>query len=306
MLEYDQKSINEKIGYRIPEEMPFPKVILIDTISFCNLKCAMCPHKEMTRKPGIMPWPLYIRIVDEIAEKQPDAQIWITFFGEGLMLKDLPDRIEYAKSKGLKNIILNTNGNLTSPQTSEKLIKAGLTGFYVGIDATRADTYESIRVGGSLDKVVQGVLDYKTLLNQYGTPDQTVVVQFVEMENNRDQVDEFVEFWNGHGVKCKIRPMVSWAGKTTAPNLVDDYERLPCYWCMNTLQITDTGKIPLCTCDLNCEVELDSIADGKTLEEVWNTTHKRFRDTQRARQWDDLPELCRNCKDWQSGYAVYK
>ena len=34
-----------------------------------------------------------------------------TFFGEGLMLKDLPERVKYARDKGLTNIILNTNGN---------------------------------------------------------------------------------------------------------------------------------------------------------------------------------------------------
>ena len=43
------------------------------------------------------------KIIDEIAEKRPDAQIWITFFGEGVILKDLPEKIAYAREKGLND-----------------------------------------------------------------------------------------------------------------------------------------------------------------------------------------------------------
>jgi hypothetical protein len=35
---------------RLKDAGDFPKVILIDTISYCNLRCSMCVHKDMTRK----------------------------------------------------------------------------------------------------------------------------------------------------------------------------------------------------------------------------------------------------------------
>lgn len=305
MLKYEEKSIANKIKARIPKESFFPKTILIDTISFCNLKCSMCPHKDMKRKPGIMSWNIYKKIIDEIAEKQPDTQIWITFFGEGMILKDLPERIEYAKMKGLTNILFNTNGNLMNPEYSKRLIKSGLNGLYVGIDAFNEESYEQIRVKGNLKKVTNGVLEYKSLLDEYGKENQKVVVQFVEMEKNKSEIDAFIQFWNSHNIQCKVRPMVSWAGKVDVVNLKEDMERLPCYWAMNTLNIIDTGRVALCSVDLECQEQMGDITLN-TIEEIWNTSLKDFRKKHREKQWDFLPDMCKNCEDWQSGYAVYK
>src|SRR3989304_407613 len=90
---------------RLEDAGDFPKVILVDTISYCNLKCSMCVHKEMTRKKGIMPWGLFTKIIDEIAETDKNTRVWMVFFGEALILKkrkpSIFDMIAYAKGKGL-------------------------------------------------------------------------------------------------------------------------------------------------------------------------------------------------------------
>lgn len=297
----------EIIKSRVPEEKDFPSVILIDNISFCNLKCSMCFHKEMKRKSGIMEWDLYKKIIQEISENNPAAQIWITFFGEGLMLKDLPERVKYARDMGLNNIVLNTNGNLARTDFSKRLIEAGLNGFYVGIDAFTPETYAQIRVGGNLEKVTKGVLEYKELLEKYGKEDQRVVVQFVEMDINAHELNDFVHFWHDeHGIQCKVRPMVSWAGKAgrIATNLVETEERLPCYWAMNTINITDKGDVALCSVDLDCACPMGNVVNS-SIKEVWNTTLREFRDNHRQGNWDKIPPLCQGCKDWQSGYAKY-
>lgn len=55
VINYDDKA-KEIIKSRVPEEKDFPSVVLIDNISYCNLKCSMCFHKNMKRKAGIMEW----------------------------------------------------------------------------------------------------------------------------------------------------------------------------------------------------------------------------------------------------------
>jgi radical SAM protein with 4Fe4S-binding SPASM domain len=286
--------------------MEFPKVLLIDTISHCNLRCSMCPHKEMNRKPGVMTWELYQKIIDEIAVNRPDAQIWITFFGEGMILKDLPDKIQYARDKGLSNILLNSNGNLINTGYSKRLIEAGLNGLYVGIDAMKKETYEKIRVGGNLEKVTKGVLEYKKMLDEFGQENQRVVVQFVEMDINASEAKDFVRFWyDENRIVCKVRPMVSWAGKVEAENLVKNVNRLPCYWAMNTINITDRGQVALCSVDLECRVPMGEVINH-TIKEVWTTSLREFRNLHRDSNWNGLPEMCRNCQDWQSGYAEYR
>jgi radical SAM protein with 4Fe4S-binding SPASM domain len=282
----------------------FPEVILIDTISYCNLRCSMCPHKEMKRTPNIMDFDLYKKIIDEISIKKPDARIWITFFGEGLMLYDLPEKIRYAKEKGLKDVVLNTNGVLFTEEKSKKLIQAGLDYIYVGIDAFKEETYLKFRVGGNLEKVTNGVLNYKKLLKKYGNDHQDIFVQFVEMDENKNELNDFIKFWRENDIKCKIRPMVSWAGKVEAKNLKNEDYRIPCNWGMNTINIADNGKVCLCSVDLNCENIMGDITKN-SIEEVWNSSLKEFRENQIMGNWDKLPLFCKNCNDWQSSYAKY-
>ncbi|ABR30373.1 hypothetical protein SU69_02600 [Thermosipho melanesiensis] len=303
---YDEEKLKKILLQRIQDENKnlFPSVVLIDSISYCNLKCAMCPHKDMTRKPGIMSWKLYKKIVDEIAIEKPEARVWITFFGEGLMLNDLDKRIKYAKEKGLKDVVLNSNGNLLNKKWAERLIKAGLDVLYIGIDAFEEDTYKKIRVKGNLTKVIEGVLIYKKLLDEIGEKTQKLVVQFVEMPENENELEKFVDFWKKQGVYVKIRPKVSWAGKVKAENLKDFKFRLPCNWAMNSINISDQGKICMCAVDLNCEVIFGDV-NKQSIKEIWNTTLKEFRLNHLEGKWDKLPKLCRNCKDWQSSYASY-
>lgn len=302
---YDENT-KEIIKSRIKEETDFPTTILIDTISFCNLKCIMCVHKNMKRKYGIMEWDLYKKIIDEIAENNPNTQIWITFFGEGLMLKDLPERIAYAREQGLTNILLNTNGNLLKTDFSKRLIEAGLNGLYVGIDAYHPETYAKIRVNGKLENVVKGVLEYKELLKQYGRDDQTLMVQFVEMDINAHEMNDFVNFWhNVHGIKCKIRPMCSWAGKIEGlTSTIDIPERISCFRGINSLSITNTGNVAVCPGDLECLAPMGNVAES-SIKEIWNTTLKEFRTNQREGNWDKLPELCKGCKDYFLVNAEY-
>lgn len=306
MFTEDIEELKKKLLVRLKDEATnyFPDTVLIDTVSYCNLQCSMCPHSKMTRKKGIMDWDLYRKIINETAVKKPEARVWITFFGEGLILKDLPERISYAKEKGLKDVVFNTNGNLLNYENAKKMILAGLDAIYVGVDAFREDTYSRLRVGGNLKRVVKGVLEYKKALDVFGSDDQKIFVQFVEMADNKNELNDFTAFWNSRGIPVKIRPKVSWAGKVPAENLKDYTERLPCNWAMNTINIADNGLVCLCAVDLNCENVMGDI-NRNSISEIWNGTLKRFRLNHLNGEWAKLPEMCRKCRDWQSSYAEY-
>src|SRR4030042_2163614 len=129
---------------RLEEAKYFPKVVLIDTISYCNLRCSMCVHKDMTRKKGIMRWDLLTKIIDEIAEVDKNARVWMVFFGEALIMKKkrhtIFDMIVYAKEKGLTDVVLNSNANLLDDESAMGLIAAGLVALYIGIDAFKPET----------------------------------------------------------------------------------------------------------------------------------------------------------------------
>lgn len=293
---------------RTQEALAFPAVLLIDNCNACNLRCSMCDHSNMKkyRKVQIMDMGLYRRLIDEIAVENPEARIWEIFFGEPFLCRDMPARIAYAKEKGLRDVVLNSNGVLMSEKRAKAVIEAGLDALYVGIDAATGATYDRIRVGGDFDRAVRNVLTYRDLLDRYGNGRQELFVQFVVSEVNEHEAADFERCWKARGVHVKIRPKVSWAGLVDAGNLQDNrlVERRPCYWLMRTINICADGRVALCSVDVHCRVDCGDLTHA-TIKEVWQAQLRQYRTMHREHRFEELPRMCRECADWQSGYADF-
>jgi radical SAM protein with 4Fe4S-binding SPASM domain len=301
---------NEQLALgRLDDTGYFPKVVLIDTVSYCNLSCSMCVHPDMTRKKGVMSWPLFTKIINEISLERPSARVWMVFFGEPFLLKNrrpsIFDLITYAKSKGLTDVVVNSNANLMDAVAAEKLIESGLDAIYIGIDAFTPETYAKVRVGGNYEQTVTNVQHLLELKMQKGASTPAVFVQFVEMDLNREEKDDFIQFWSELGAIVKIRPKVSWAGMIEAPNLVlENDQRWPCHWGMQSMAISDTGKVVTCAVDLDARFVAGDITVS-TLKEVWNGKLKELRQLHMEGRYAELPENCSCCRDWQSARADY-
>lgn len=294
---------------RLKDSGDFPKVVLIDTVSYCNLACAMCVHPAMTRKKGVMSWNLFTKIIDEVASENKHARVWMVFFGEPFVIKNrnpsIFDMIRYAKDKGLTDVVTNSNANLMDEDAARKLIGSGLDAIYFGLDAFSPETYAQIRIKGDYAKVVKNIQYLLKLKEEMKSDKPEVFVQFVEMDNNINEKEPFISFWSEQGAKVKIRPKVSWAGLIEARNLVlGDADRWPCYWAMQTISITDTGKVVTCAVDLDARYIAGDITT-ENLKDVWNGTLKELRQLHIEKKFVELPEICRNCKDWQSARADY-
>lgn len=301
--------MNSNISERSSDCGIFPKVVLIDTVSFCNLKCSMCVHKKMKRNKGIMPWGIFTKIIDEISSIDKKTRVWMVFFGEPLLLKkkkpSIFDMIAYAKSKGLKDVVLNTNATLLDKKSALDLIISGLDGIYIGIDAFDPDTYAKIRVGGNYKKTIKNILALLKMQKTMKKDKPKVFVQFVEMPLNMKEEKDFINFWKKQKVAVKIRPKVSWAGSVEAPNLLlGNKDRWPCYWAMQTMAITDTGDAVMCAVDLDAMFVAGNIKSN-TLRQIWNGRLKELRDFHSKGEFSKLPSFCRDCRDWQSARADY-
>lgn len=256
-----------------------------------------------------MPWDLFTKIIDEIAEVDKNVRVWMVFFGEALLLKrkkpSIFDMIAYAKSKGLTDVVLNSNGNLLDHKAAKGLIESGLDALYIGIDAFKPETYVKVRVGGHYEKTVNNVVNLIELKKQMNSGNPKVFVQFVEMDINTNEKEDFIKFWAAKGAIVKIRPKVSWAGMINAPNLIlGNEERWPCYWAMQTMSITDTGKVVTCAVDLDAKYVAGDVNE-ESLREIWNGGLKKIRQLHISKKFEDLPKICRDCKDWQSARADY-
>lgn len=294
---------------RMAASEDFPRVILLDNTSACNLRCSMCDHHNIKqyRKIQTMPYELYCKIIDEVAVESPESRIWEIFFGDPFLCRDMPKRIAYAKKKGLKDVVVNTNGQLMTRDRAKEYIESGLDAIYVGIDAATPETYAKIRVGGSYEQAVANVLAYRDLVENVGGAGQKLFVQYVVSEHNENEVEAFKQFWTGEGVNIKIRPKISWAGLVRADNLSDNglVDRRPCYWLMQTINICADGRVAFCSVDLHCREACGDV-NTASIKDIWqNGLPKRYRDMHLSGAYEKLPTLCRDCKDWQSAYADF-
>ena len=289
---------------RIKDAGAFPRVILIDTTNFCNLRCSMCGHRLMTREKGRMSMTLVRKIIDEIAEIDKTTRVWMVFVGEALILRyRLYWEILYAKRKGLEDVVLNSNGCLLDEETSMGLIESGLDAIYVGIDAFSPETYSKLRVGGDYSKVVANVNTLLGLERRMGVTKPQVFVQFVEMEENEKQVEDFRTYWTEQGATVKIRPKVTWAG-TVDPWNTKSIQRYPCYWAMRTFNICWDGRVVLCSVDYDAKFVAGDVSKD-SIQSVWLSSLNQIRDMHLKGNYDSLPPFCRDCTDWQMAKANF-
>ncbi|MDQ7822805.1 MAG: radical SAM protein [Candidatus Eremiobacteraeota bacterium] len=294
---------------RLDDAGEFPSVVLLDTTSHCNLRCSMCVHRTMKRKRGVMAWDLFTKLIDEIALEDPTVRVWMVFFGEALILRrrkpSIFDMLAYAKRKGLTDVVLNSNLNILEGDDPYRLIESGLDAIYVGIDAATAETYGKLRVGGDFNRAVRNVERLIEAKRERASEKPGVFVQFVEMDSNCHEKDDFISYWTARGAQVKIRPKVSWGGLIEASNLVmGPEERWPCYWAMRTMSVTDAGKVVTCAVDLDAAFIAGDVTLS-SMKQIWNTTLKDLREKHEAGLFSELPGICRNCRDWQSARADY-
>ena len=243
---------------------------------------------------------LYKKIMDEIAVENPDAEVWMTYYGEALILKyRLFYMIWYAKQKGLTNVVLNSNAMMLNQEMGEMLIDSGLDRFIISMDGFTKETYEKIRVGGKYEEVFANTMRFKEMLKRRHLAKPRFELQFSILEENEHELEAFNTFWFSQGVNVKNRPKASWAGRVEARNLDPKRPRVPCQWALNHAGILWDGRLVACGVDSEGRFVAGNLKEN-SLKELWNTTHGDFRKIHLERRWQDLPAVCFTCLDWQT------
>jgi hypothetical protein len=250
--------------------------------------------KKGTLKTGEMKQWLAEKIIDEIASENPKTRLWFCYFGEPTISKKLWDRIRLAKNRGIETTIINTNGNLLDPARVEQLISSGLDEIYIGLDAATSGTYEKIRVRGNYDVVVANIEH----LMRRKPKTLKVTVQFGVYEENEHELEDFSQFWKDKGVSIFIRPKLTWIG-SLPEHFHTNAGRYPCPWIFDSFPIYFNGLVPFCICDWDNRLPSGDIKT-QSIRQVWQGAFRHWQDIQLRGQFDELPDFCRGCRDWQS------
>ncbi len=282
----------------------YPALIVVEITNECNLNCIICPRGKMTRPIGVMQDHLFKKIVDDIAVHSPDdTQFWLAFMGEPLLLKEKAiEFIQYAVDKGLTNINLNTNLIPADKALCADLVRTKINRVIVSLDAATKETYEKIRRNGDFDKVlanIDNMLEIKEIEKQT-SPE--VIVQFIEMDENKHEIEKFKQLFKDKKVVLKIREKLGWGLGIEADNLTipDEARDYPCPWSNRGFPIHVTGQVGQCDASWNGLYYFGDI-NHQSIAEVWNTKLAKIRERHWNLDFDFEP--CKDCKDWQCGRA---
>lgn len=282
-------------------QLTFPTRFAVEITAECNLKCSMCHHPNMKRPKGKMPFELWKKCADQIAAKSPSTQCWFSFCGEPLLEPELLLRmIAYGKYVGLQSCNINTNGMLLTPELARPVLESGADLIVFGIDGFSAGVFEKIRVEAKRDTVYANAEYFLAEREKCGRKPE-VQVQFIEMEENRHELEPFIAYWHALGATVKARRMLSWGAKFKTPLELPDERRIACPWACTMMHVFWDGRVPRCPGDTEGD-EGSGNAWDEPLDVLWAKLGK-YREMHLKHRFNELPDHCRQCTDWATGSA---
>ena len=180
-IEYRNSWMNNPKNF-ILRDMPMH--LDIEASSKCNLRCTFC-DKLPNLKPeqlGNLDFELFKKIIDQFE----NTKLWglkLSYRGEPLINKSVPEMVKYAKDKGVLDVYFNTNGMLLNEDTSRRLIEARLDRISISIDGIEKKEYESVRIGASYEKLIKNLETLLKLREEYKVSYPKIRIQTVKFPN---------------------------------------------------------------------------------------------------------------------------
>lgn len=197
MLEKITRSIH-KNNHR-KNHRPY-QLIQIEPSLECTLECVMCPWSEIRPENASMSWETFM----QLAPYLPLA-VNVDFTGGGEPLKNplLVDMVAVAKGAGCQ-VGFSTNGMRLLPDVSAKLYDLGLDWISFSVDAATPDLYESIRLGGRFQLVLENIAalrDLRASRNSHFPRMLMVFVMMVGEQQNYHELPDFISLAHSLGVE---------------------------------------------------------------------------------------------------------
>jgi MoaA/NifB/PqqE/SkfB family radical SAM enzyme len=166
-----------------------PMVMEIEPTTSCNLRCPQCPSglREFSRNTGMLDLTLYKKIIDEI---HPELVYLILYFqGEPFLNKQFLEFVKYAAAKNIYTAT-SSNAHYFTDEMARATVESGLDRLIVSLDGITQDTYEKYRIGGNLEKVLEGTKRLVYWKKKLGSKTPHIIWQFIAFKHNEHQIPE--------------------------------------------------------------------------------------------------------------------
>ncbi len=296
-----------------------PISIAIEPTTSCNLRCPECPSglRSFTRNTGMLEKDFFLKVIDEIHK---DILYLIFYFqGEPYLNPDFLDMVKYASSKNIYTAT-STNAHYLNDVNAKKTIESGLDRLIISIDGTTQETYESYRIGGKLEKVIEGAKNIVKWKKELKSKTPHTVFQFLVVKPNEHQVEDVKKLAKEIGIDevgLKTAQVYDYEhGNSLIPD-IEEYSRYKkmsdgsykiknnldhhCWKLWHSCVVTWDGIVVPCCFDKDAEHRLGNL-QKESFSSIWqNEKYKLFRaSVLRSRSEIDI---CKNCSEGTKVWA---
>ena len=303
----------------VPKQMGKPMAIAIEPTTACNLRCPECPSglRQFSRPVGNLKPDFYKKVIDQIWRET----FYLTFYfqGEPYINPGFLEMVKYASDRNMYTTT-STNAHFLSEENAKKTIESGLDRLIISIDGTTQETYENYRVGGKLEKVIEGTKNIVKWKKAMKSKTPHVIFQFLVVKPNEHQIDEVHKLADELGVdevKLKTAQVYNFEDGNELIPENDKYSRYRklkngkyeiknslennCWKLWHSCVITWDGKVIPCCFDKDATHQLGTL-ESNEFESIWfSEKYNAFRE-QLFKGRENI-DICKNCSEGTKVWA---
>ena len=221
--------------------------------------------------------------------------------------------MRYAASKKIYTAT-STNAHYLDDKKARETVESGLDRLIISIDGTSQETYEQYRVGGKLDKVLEGTRNVIKWKRELKSHKPHVIFQYLVVKPNEHQLEEVQEIAREIGVDevaFKTAQIYDYENGSDLIPTIEKYARykqLPngkwniknrllnhCWKMWHSCVITWDGKVVPCCFDKDAHHQLGTLEETGFLP-IWRgEAYQNFRQAL-IRSRSEI-EMCKNCSE---------
>lgn len=299
--------------------MGMPISVSIEPTTSCNLRCPECPSglRAFSRPTGMLNPSFFKSLIDEITSHVS----YLTFYfqGEPYLNPAFLEMVAYASSKNIFTAT-STNAHFLNDERARATVESGLDRLIISIDGTTQETYESYRVGGSLEKVIEGTRNIIAWKHRLKSASPQIIFQFLVVKPNEHQIKDVHNLASSLGVdKVVLKTAQIYDYENGSPLIPDDenysrYAKQPdgsykikngllneCWRMWHSCVITWDGRVVPCCFDKDAHHVLGDL-NKNSFREIWfGEKYNAFRSTL-VKSRDQI-DICKNCTEGTKVWA---